>query len=150
MIRTLLVVVAAIGATTTGCSSEVDLAFDYATSNARDDAERGRSRVEGTALRLREQGPEAALAESVAGDPDRVFGSRVTANGFELDAVYYGQGQAGGGWTAESRSVRLCVRFTAHLEPTPVVEAADVECAASLPSSVPGFGTFNRTVRLAD
>ncbi|WP_447004925.1 hypothetical protein ACRAKI_36020 [Saccharothrix isguenensis] len=150
MIRGVLVVVATVVVTTAGCASEVDLAFDYATGDARDDAERGRSRTEGAARRLPERGPEAALAEAVAGDPDRVFGSRATANGFELDAVYYGQGQAGGGWTAESRSVRLCVRFTARLEPTPVVATSDVECAASLPSSVSGFGAVDRTVRLTD
>ncbi|MER5261049.1 hypothetical protein ABTZ99_03050 [Actinosynnema sp. NPDC002837] len=149
MIRGLLVV-AAVAATTAGCASEADQAFDYATRHARDDAERGRDRVEGTVRRTRGQGPGAALAEAVAGDPDRVFGSRTTPTGFELDVVYYGQGQAGGGWTAESRSVRLCVRFTARLDPEPVVEAADVECAASLPSAAPGFGTFDRTVRLTD
>lgn len=150
MIRAPLVVVAAVAVITTSCASEVDRAFDTAAHNARDDAERGRLRVEGTARAVRDRGPEAALAEAVAGDPDRVFGSRTTATGFELDAVYYGQGQAGGGWTSETRSVRLCVRFTARLGPEPAVEAADVECAASLPSSAPGSGTFDRTVRLTD
>ncbi|MEV8436236.1 hypothetical protein AB0425_02575 [Actinosynnema sp. NPDC051121] len=149
MIRALLVV-AAVAVTTGACTSEADRAFDYAAQDARDAAERDRLRVEGAARKAREKGPEAALAEAVAGDPKRVFGTRTTADGFELDAVYYGQGQAGGGWTAESRSVRLCVRFIGRVEPKPVVEAADVECAASLPSVAPDSGTFNRTIRLTD
>lgn len=147
MIRTLLLVVAAVAVTTSACASEVDLAFDYATQHARDAAERDRLRVEAVARKAGARDPEAALGAAVAGDPERVFGNRITADGFELDAVYHGQGQAGGGWTAESRTVRLCVRFTARLDPRPEVKASDVACPDSLPALIP---EFERTVRLTD
>lgn len=130
----------------TACASEVDRAFEYAAQDARDAAERGRLQVESAARRAEDE--RTALADAVATDPKRVFGERTTPDGFEVDAVFYGLGQAGGGGTAEVRAVRLCVRFVGRLRPEPVVEAHDVECAESVPTDTPEVGTVHRTIRL--
>jgi hypothetical protein len=134
-----------VGAALVACASEADLAIEHATSEARAEAERGRQQVESVVREVADR--DAALARAVEVDPERVFGSRATADGFEVDAVFYGQGQAGGGWTAESRSVRLCVRFVAHAGE---VRAQDVDCTDAVPMESPRFGTVHRTVRLAD
>ncbi|CCH35671.1 hypothetical protein ABZ816_13790 [Actinosynnema sp. NPDC047251] len=145
-----MVVLAVIAAGTTACGAR-DRAGELAAQDARDEVARGRDQVEAAARRSGGRGAEAALADSVAaGDPDRVFDKRTSADGFEVDAVFYGKGEAGGGWGYQSTAVRLCVRFAARLGGSPTVEARDVDCPDPLPPVPPHYGTVERTIRLAD
>ncbi|MFD7653589.1 hypothetical protein ACFV4N_06375 [Actinosynnema sp. NPDC059797] len=148
MIRAGLLPALLVAACALSCSS-ADEAVEYAAQEARDNAERGRQHVEAAVRAKRHEGAGAALTEAVVLDPDAVFAERVVDGGFEVDAAYYGSGTAGGGWSAETSRVRVCVRFAARVEP-PTVEARAVDCPGSLPTVVPGFGTFDRTVPLTD
>jgi hypothetical protein len=145
-------VLAAVGATAmcTGTNPE-EVALAGASAEARDSAEHDRLAVE---RRLRESPPAdggGARADTVALlGPDKVFDSRTDPEGFEVDGVFYGRRDAGGGWSAAQVSVRMCVRFTARLSGAASVALTDVDCPSTLPTTVPHYGTVTRTVRLAD
>ncbi|MFD9734780.1 hypothetical protein [Umezawaea sp. NPDC059074] len=143
-------VLAAVGLTTM-CTSPKEIALEGATAEARTQAERDRHELE---LKLRRVPPadsEVAKEDTVARfGPDKAFGSRVVPGGFEVDGVYYGRRDAGGGWDAEQASVRMCVRFTARLGDRATVALSDADCPVTLPTAVPGYGSVTRTVTLAD
>lgn len=128
---------------TAACSSSEDRAFEHAVEDARASVGKGRDQLDGVAA-LGRGVPDATAALGA----DRVFGSRDVEGGFELDAVFYGRGEGGGGGTYERTSVRICVRFLVRPNGSPRVDEADTECAPSLPTSVPMYGTVTRTVRL--
>lgn len=145
-------VLATVGLTTM-CSgmSTKEVALAGATTEARASAERDRHGLEKTLRLSPETDGEASRVKTVDRlGPDKVFDSRVVPDGYEVDGVYYGRGDAGGGWDAEQASVRMCVRFTVRPSESATVKLGDVDCPATLPTTVPGYGTVTRTVKLAD
>ncbi|GLZ33090.1 hypothetical protein Lesp02_52780 [Lentzea sp. NBRC 105346] len=129
------------------CASSEDVALDHAADDARTRAERGRQQLE--LIAGDDKDVEKKLNDGITSiDRSRVFHSSTTEQSFEIDAVYYGMGQSGSAGTYAQVSVQLCVRFKASWNGSPRVEAHDVDCPPSLPTTVPLYGTIQTTVRL--
>jgi hypothetical protein len=134
----------------TGQSPEAK-ALAGATADVRATAERDRREIEQVLRSAAHNDQEQARTKSTTLlGPTKVFDSRVVQDGYEVDGVYYGRSNSGGGAAYTDVSVRMCVRFTALWPGDGTVKPSDVDCPASLPTVVPNYGTVTRTVKLTD
>lgn len=64
--------------------------------------------------------------------------------------VFFGHGEAGGGWTKVSYNVRLCAMLSGTPGPAPTVEVEDLTCPGDLQPDTSIIGTIDETVPLSD
>lgn len=64
--------------------------------------------------------------------------------------VFFGHGEAGGGWTKDSYNVRLCAVLRGPPGPAPAVQMEALTCPADLQGDTASVGTIDETVPLSD
>ncbi|WP_394615536.1 hypothetical protein JNUCC0626_38235 [Lentzea sp. JNUCC 0626] len=124
------------------CSPERNRAEDYATKTVEGQLDGAAGRIEWAV----QGGADMATVDAAAGMPHSVFGRRPIEGGFELDVVFRARGEAGGGWTYTTAWARSCVRYSVYPGPSPVVDAAALDCPHPLAPGEHGYGQDNVTV----
>jgi hypothetical protein len=103
-----------------------------------DDALRERVRA---ALEIQTQPASLGRSLEIIIEPGRQVVARM---------VFFGHGEAGGGWTKESYNVRLCAVLRGTPGPDPAVEMENLDCPADLEPYEPNIGTVLETIPLSD